>query len=147
MASSVIQHPGQLPIGFRNLGRLCLRCRCFCNQNIRAFNNGSKTLSSSSRATSTWSEFPLSFLVLSLLLSHYFPTLFLMPTNRLTIMLSGSPLGAALNLALKPSQVWHMSGWLGTGHTMLSGEVRCWIGRSCRICAWKQSLNSTYLQS
>ncbi|KAL2114983.1 hypothetical protein VTJ04DRAFT_10646 [Mycothermus thermophilus] len=33
-AHSVIQHHGQGPFVIRNLGCLCLSCRCFCNQNM-----------------------------------------------------------------------------------------------------------------
>ena len=47
---------------FRNLGRLCLSCRCFCNQNMGRSTTDPKTLSSSARCHfNTARVFPFSF--------------------------------------------------------------------------------------
>lgn len=44
--------------GFRNLGRLCLRCRCFCNQNMGRSTTDPRRFRRLRGATSTWPAFP-----------------------------------------------------------------------------------------
>lgn len=96
------------PTVFRNLGCLCLSCRCFCNQNIGRSTTDPKTLSSSARCQlnlARVSPFPLSpRWAISLNSSPFFQgsTLLLTSSRRLCEL-----------LAMESCRLWNLWLWFG----------------------------------
>jgi hypothetical protein len=68
---------------FRNLGRLCLSCRCFCNQNMGRSTTDPKTLSSSARCHFNLARvFPFSLFYIFMFLVTPFGISMLLLTSR-----------------------------------------------------------------